>query len=249
MSSLRENRRQRASRQASAARGARRRATRRRGRRCRSSRTVHVSDRHRQRREPRSVAVGPPRGPIGRRGGGTASRRSRVPTATWVSRRASAAPRQAWTPAPKARWPSARRPRSKRSGSGKRAGSRFAAPSSSTTSAPRGIRLVGQRDVRLGDPPGALDRALPAQRPPQSPRAEPGRLAEPGERVGVPSSAQTVVPIRLTRGLRPGHEQRARPSRPARESLRRPSCSAASIDVLTRSDPGSARRAATSSRT
>ena len=134
-------------------------------------------------------------------------RRRRAPTATWVSRRASAAPRQTWTPAPKATWPRSRRRTSNRSGSAKRAGSRFAAPSRRTTSAPRRNRLAGQLDVRLGDPPGPLDRALPAHGLLDRRRQEPRRLAKARERVGVLEQRPDRGADQADRGLRPGHQQ------------------------------------------
>ena len=163
-------------------------------------------------------------------------RRRSASTATWVSSRASAAPRHAWTPAPKARWPRSRRRMSNRSGSAKRAGSRFAAPRSTTTSARGRDPVTAELDVLPGDPPGPLDRALPARRLLDRRGEEPRRPADRASSSGCRSSAQTVVAIRLTVVSVPGHEQQdghrdqlrvaqeARPGRPP------------STSVLTRSD-------------
>lgn len=54
---------------------------------------------------------------------------------------ARGAPTQRWMPWPKARWPTASRSRSSRSGDGNRSGSRFAAPRAISTGTPAGISL------------------------------------------------------------------------------------------------------------
>ena len=91
-------------------------------------------------------------------------RRSTAVSAISVSSRARAAPRQKCGPCRKARWPSASRPTSSASGSGKTRGSRLAAPSSDGHRAARGDRHAPDDDVLAREARhGEQLRAAPAQ--------------------------------------------------------------------------------------
>ena len=168
--------------------------------------------------------------------------------ATWVSRRASGAPRQWCRPKPNPRCRLSGRPRSSRSGSSKASGSRLAEPISSRANSPFSRHLPAHREVPEHGPPGQLDRRDVAQQllgPAAGQRR--GRPAGGPAGRGGPSSASTPPLIRFTVVSCPATSSRMQVESSS-PSLRVSPPSSARASWLSRSGPGSRRRSASSTK-